>query len=441
MKFSQLGQVALASAVSATLVLGITACGQSNTIDFVYVASANNNPGQIYAYASDGQSGALSQINGSPFPAGRNPIALVRAVRSDGTYIYALNHDDNTVIEYAAGSDGKLYSQNTYNIKSGTNPNGLAVSPDQSTLYVVVAYGLDANHNPFSATTPGIGALVQFPIGTGGALGSEVSYPTCNNPVAVAVLGSASNPAGGAVFVVNDPSGQLTTLIDSVAAQNRGATGSATVIYPAVGACNGGVGAQGQITSYNITPSTNVLTPGNNGVPIAAGVAPDSIVTDPTNRFVYVTDFRQNLLLSYTVQGSSSSIEPLPANSTTPTGQLPSAVTIDPRGKYIYVSNYGSGTVSGYALDATTGAPSGLAGTSNTTGTDPGPAGVIVEDSIGRYVYTSNFIGNSISSLYLDPNAGTTHTGQNSPFPGVAKATAIATVKHGDHRIQKNAAY
>jgi 6-phosphogluconolactonase len=440
MKFSQLGQLALASAVSAALVLGITACGQSNTIDFVYVASANNNPGAVYGFASDGQSGALTQILGSPFPAGRNPIALVRAVRDDGTYIYALNHDDNTVSEYASGSDGKLFALNTYNIQSGTNPNGMAISPDQSTLYVVEAYGLGPNSTPYSATTPGIGALVQFPIGTKGALGTEAAYPTCNNPVAVTVLGSTSNPAGGAVFVVNDPSGQLTTLIDTVAAQNRGATGSETVIYPAVGACSGGAGAQGQITSYNITPSSNVLTPGD-GSPFAAGVAPNAIATDPTNRFVYVTDFRQNLLLSYTIKGSSSSIAPLPANSTTPTGQLPSAITVDPRGKYIYVSNYGSGTVSGFALDATTGAPSGLAGTSNTTGTDPGPAAVIVEDSIGRYVYTSNFIGNSVSSLYLDPNAGTTHTGQNSPFPGVAKATAIATVKHGDHAIQVNAAY
>jgi 6-phosphogluconolactonase len=440
MKFSQLGQLALASAVSAALVLGITACGQSNTIDFVYVASANNNPGAVYGFASDGQSGALTQILGSPFPAGRNPIALVRAVRDDGTYIYALNHDDNTVSEYASGSDGKLFALNTYNIQSGTNPNGMAISPDQSTLYVVEAYGLGPNSTPYSPTTPGIGALVQFPIGAKGALGTEAAYPTCNNPVAVTVLGSTSNPAGGAVFVVNDPSGQLTTLIDTVAAQNRGATGSETVIYPAVGACSGGAGAQGQITSYNITPSSNVLTPGD-GSPFAAGVAPNAIATDPTNRFVYVTDFRQNLLLSYTIKGSSSSIAPLPANSTTPTGQLPSAITVDPRGKYIYVSNYGSGTVSGFALDATTGAPSGLAGTSNTTGTDPGPAAVIVEDSIGRYVYTSNFIGNSVSSLYLDPNAGTTHTGQNSPFPGVAKATAIATVKHGDHAIQVNAAY
>jgi DNA-binding beta-propeller fold protein YncE len=440
MKFSQLGQLALASAVSAALVLGITACGQSNTIDFVYVASANSNPGQVYGFAADGESGALTQILGSPFPAGRNPIALVRAIESQGTFIYALNHDDNTITEYASGSDGKLFAQNTYNIASGTNPNGMAVSPDQSTLYVVTAYGLDPAHNPYSPTTPGIGALVQYPIGANGALGTGVAYPTCNNPVAVAVLGSATNPAGGAVFVVNDPAGQLTTLIDTVAAQNRGATGSPTVIYPTVGACSGGASAVGQITSYQIVPKTNALIPGI-GSPFAAGVAPDAIATDPTNRFVYVTDFRQNLMLSYTVQGASSSIQPLAANSTTPTGQLPSAVTVDPRGKFIYVSNYGAGTVSGYALNATTGAPGALAGTSSTTATDPGPAGIIVEDSIGRYIYTANFIGNSISSLFLDPNAGTTQPGQNSPFPGVAKPTAVATVKHGDHAIQVNATY
>jgi 6-phosphogluconolactonase (cycloisomerase 2 family) len=436
MKFSQLGQLALATAVSAALVLGITACGQSNTIDFIYIASANSNPGTVYGFAADGESGALTQILGSPFPAGRNPIGLVRAIRSDGTFIYALNHDDNTVTEFASGSDGKLFALNTYNIKSGTNPNGLAISPDQSTLYVVEAYGLDASGTPFSPTTPGIGALVQFPIGTKGALGTETTYPTCNNPVAVAVLGSTTNPAGGAVFVVNDPAGQLTTLIDTVAAQNRGATGNATVIYPAAGACSGGAGAQGQISSYVIAPKSNVLTPGA-GSPFPAGVAPNGIAVDPGNRFVYVTDFRQNFILSYSVQGNSGTIEPLPV-STEPTGQLPSAITIDPRGKFIYVSNYGSGTVSGYALNAQTGTPSGLAGASNSTATDPGPAGVIVEDSIGRYIYTSNFVGNSVSSLYLDPNAGTMHVGQNSPFPGVTKATAVASVKHGDHSIQVN---
>jgi 6-phosphogluconolactonase len=436
MKFSQLGQLALASAVSAALVLGITACGQSNTIDFVYVASANANPGQVYGFAADGESGALTQILGSPFPAGRNPIALLTTPNDQE--VYALNHDDNTVIEYIVGSDGKLFAQNTYNISSGTNPNGMAVSPDGKTLYIVEAYGLAPNSTPYSPTTPGIGALVQFPINADGSLGTEVAYATCNNPVAVTVLGSATNAAGGAVYVVNDPAGQLTTLIDTVATQNRGATGSATVTYPAAGACSGGTAAVGQITSYAIN-SNNVLTPGANS-PIAAGVAPNAIATDPTNRFVYVTDFKQNLVLSYGVQGSGGAIIPL-STSTTATGNLPSAITVDPRGKFIYASNYLDGTVSGYALNATTGIPSALAGASSTSATDPGPAAIAVENSIGRYIYTANFVGNSVSGLYFDPNAGTTAIVQNSPFPGVAKATAVATVKHGDHSIQVNPVY
>ena len=252
----------------------------------------------------------------------------------------------------------------------------------------------------------------------------------------MAVLGSTKSPdPGNAVYVVNDPSGQLTTLIDTVAAQNRAATGNATVIYPATGACNGGAGAQGQITSY-VIGGNKALTPGQ-GSPFAAGVAPNAIVTDPSNRFVYVTDFGQNLMFGYGVQGSRGNIEPL-VTPTTPTGQLPSALTIDPRGKYIYVANYGDGDVSGYAINGTTGIPSGLAGTSSNTLTDPGPAALVAENSIGRYVYTANFIGNSVSTLYIDPNAGTTRVGQNSPFPGVAKASAIAAIRHGDHSIQVN---
>jgi 6-phosphogluconolactonase len=420
MKFSQLGQLALASAVSAALVLGITACGQSNTIDFLYVASVHDSPGQIYAFAVDGESGALSPIPGSPFGAGRNPIALVTSPNNRN--VYALNHDDNTVMEYAVNSDGKLSSQNKYTITAGTSPNGMAISPDGKTLYVVAGYGLDPSGTPYSPTTPGIGALIQFPVNADGTLGSQAAYPTCNNPVAVNVLAN-----GSAVYVVNDPSGQLTTLKDTVP----------TVTYPAAGACFGGAGANGQITSY-VVNSNNSLTPGA-GSPFAAGVAPNAIASDPTARFVYVTDFSTSLMYSYAVQ-SNGTIQALPA-PTEPTGQLPSAVTVDPRGRYIYVSNYGANTVSGFGIDQTSGQPSALAGTSSTSAVDPGPASVLVENSIGRYVYTANFIGGTVSSLYLDPNAGTTHGGQNTPFPGVAQATALASVKHGDHTIQVNPVY
>jgi 6-phosphogluconolactonase (cycloisomerase 2 family) len=224
--------------------------------------------------------------------------------------------------------------------------------------------------------------------------------------------------------VVNDPSGQLTTLIDTVAAQNRGATGNSTVIYPAVGACNGGAGAQGQITSY-VIGSGNALTPGQ-GSPFAAGATPNAITTDSSNSFAYVTDFSTNQLYSYAVQ-SNGALAPL--TSPVATGQSPSALTIDPAGKYLYVANYGSGTVGGYAIGQA-GAPQALTQSSGTSAVDSGPASVIVESSLERYVYTANFIGNSVSSLFLDPNAGTTHLGQSSPFHGAVKATAVVSVKH-----------
>ena len=107
----------------------------------------------------------------------------------------------------------------------------------------------------------------------------------------------------------------------------------------------------------------------------------------------------------------------------------------------LVVSGTAAGTVSGYALNATTGVPSSLAGSSSTSATDPGPAAISIENSIGRYIYTANFVGNSVSGLYFDPNAGTTQIVQNSPFPGTTKATAVATVKHGDHAIQVNPSY
>jgi 6-phosphogluconolactonase len=446
MKFRQLS---LASAASAALVLGITACGQSNTIDFVYVTSANNNPGSVYAYSADGESGALRQIPGSPFlSGGRNPVGMVAS--PNGHNIYIINHDDNTVVEYIVGSDGTLYAQNTYNTVFGSNPTGLAISPDGSKLYVVDAYGLDATGSAFSATTPGIGALVQFPITPGvGTLGTPVAYPTCNNPVAVTVVGAGPSPSStnpgsfGSVFVVNDPSGQLVTLIDSVAASNRGATGSSTVTYPATGACFGGVGAQGQVSGYTVN-SDGSLAP-SSGSPFAAGVGPVAIASDPTNRFVYVTDFITNQIIAYSIAGGGN-LQPLTSNPLTNTGQQPSAVVVDPRGQYIYVSDYTQGQVSGYQLTSTAngtgepGAPSALAGAASGQ-VNPGPAAITVEPSTARYIYTANFIDNSVSGLTIDPNTGATSQVQNSPFNGPNKATAVAAVRHGDHSVEVTAQF
>ena len=94
-------------------VLAIGACGQDNTIDYLFVTNAKNNPGQINVYLVDSLSGTLRQIKESPYPSGgRNPQSI--AATSNGKYLYVANHDDNTIVEFAVGTDAKIYPINTY---------------------------------------------------------------------------------------------------------------------------------------------------------------------------------------------------------------------------------------------------------------------------------------------------------------------------------------
>src|SRR5580693_1225816 len=112
MKFRNFGRIALASAVSLGLGLGVTACGLGNTFDFLYVINSKANPGQINVFAVDSQSGALIQPRYSPYlSGGRNPVAIVTTPNEKNLFV--ANHDDNTVANFGIGTDGKLYPLQT----------------------------------------------------------------------------------------------------------------------------------------------------------------------------------------------------------------------------------------------------------------------------------------------------------------------------------------
>ena len=428
MKFKELGRIALASAASVALVLGMAACGQSNTIDYVFVTSSKNNPGNIYVYLADGESGALTRLNTIFSSGGRNPVAEVVSPKAYNGHnaLYVVNHDDNTIVQFAIGSDGKLYPQTTVNTP-GTNPNAVAINSAGTFLFVT-----DAFQPGFTSSSPGPGAVVVYPIKTDGSLDTPVAngtlsyFPTCNNPVALNVLGD-----GTALYVVNNPGGQPPALGDTVNSSN--ASGSASIVYPPVGQCSGGTGPQGQITTYQVA-SSGALTPGVRS-PYTVGAGPSAIASDPTNRFVYVTDSLQNELFYLAVQPNGGLL-PGATPTIAKTDQFPDAVVVDPRGQYAFVANYNAGNVSAYAIDQTTGIPSQVAGAA-TYGVSPGPASILVDPAIARYVYTANFIDSSVSGLFLDPNAGTLTQVQNTPFTGVPQATAVAAIRHNNHAIQK----
>lgn len=382
MKFRKLGQIALAVAAS----LGVTACGPPNTIDFLYVTSSKLN--QVEVFSVDSSSGALLPLVGSPFAAGKNPVAA--AASPNGKNLYVINHDDNTVITYAISTNGALANQQNCTLP-GTFPTQLAVNPAGTYLYIVETY-----QPKFSSTTPGPGALVAYPINANGTLGTTSCTPVANgansffaagnSPVAVNVLAMNSS----FVYVVNenDP---------SIYAFQAGSNGMLT-----------------QIGNYTV------------------GVSPNAITSDPTSKFLYVTDAASNQIIGYVIQSNGTLV---PMQRPFSAGVLPDSITADPRGQFVLVANYNANTVTAYSIDRSTGNLSANA-TTPTLAVDTGPTCVLLEPATGRYLYTTNFLGNSVSGLYMDPNSGALRDVQNSPFLASGQPTCSAAITHGNHAVQ-----
>ena len=120
------------------------------------------------------------------------------------------------------------------------------------------------------------------------------------------------------------------------------------------------------------------------------------------------------------------------------TGNEPSAIAIDPRGIYIYISNSLDSSVSSYSIVLATGTPSAVANSigNQFNATDTQPVAIGVDPALGRFVYTANRLGNSVSGFRLDPNTGALSLTQATPYPTGANPTALVMVPHGNHSVQ-----
>jgi YVTN family beta-propeller protein len=404
MKFSKLSQLFLVSAIGLTVAALLTAC-EIVTIDYVFVASSSGSgsgsAGQIQTYAADSESGALRAGQPAVPSGGANPVAM--AVSSDYANLYVANAGNSSVVHFALDGNGVLTQKDT--VTATGTPVSIAVNAAISYLYIV------------SGTTSA--TLTAYPLSSG-AIGSPAG------PVVLTVPGYAGDtiiPTGVAALANND--GVYVTVYDQ-SAYNPGCTPVATCI---TSTANPGwvfgftVGANGALSPIS-------------GSPWKAGVKPSALATDPTSRFLYATDYASNQLIGYTIQ--SGGVLDFLINGPFKTGNEPSAVTIDPRGKYIYLTNELDSTVSAYTIDLATGTPTGNI---NVTGspvnaTDTQPVAVIVDAALGRFVYTANHLGDSVSGFELNPDTGSITPTQATPYPAGATPTALASVPHGNHALQ-----
>jgi 6-phosphogluconolactonase len=413
-KSSQLLMVSAASLLAAGL---LTACGTLTT-DFVFVTSSKaagtNNYGEIDVFEINQESGFMRQIPTSPFPSGgRDPVA--EATSTDQTNLYVVNQDDNSIVQFVIGNDGKVYPQNTVNTP-GIYP--LAVAVNGTNLFVVDLY------QPLptcSTAAPCSGSIAALPITVGSgsppsdSLGSPVAngslayWPLCQygyisttdfsqcatggtndviTPTAVNVL-----PSGRAVFV---------SAYDSTAATSVGYVFGFTV------------------------GSGGALTPMNNGVPFAAGSHPSAVASDSSSTYLYVADFNKANILGFTVGANS-----LTALSGSPfaAGDQPAALVTDPAYPFLYAANSLDNTVSAYSISG------GTLTSLGTYATGAQPVAIGIDPSKNHFLYTANYLGSgiigTISGFELDPTTGDLLNSQDSPFKANAQPTAVAAIPHG----------
>ena len=396
MKFSKLSQLFLVSMIGLLVATIFTAC-QLVTIDYVFLAgSPDKDNNTIQVYAVDSQSGALRMAAASANSGGTSPVAM--AVSSDYANLYVANRDNNSVVHFAIASNGVLTKKDSVTLSAA--PVSLTVNQANSLLFVV------------SGTTSA--TLSAYSLSSG-AIGSVAAQE------ALTVPGNAGDtvvPTG--VFALANNAAVYVTAYDQSAYNPGGATTSTA--------------NPGWVFGFTVG-SGGALTPTLAG-PYKAGVKPTSLAADPTNSYVYVTDYASNQLIGYTIQ-SGNSLNFL-INGPFKTGNEPSAIAIDPRGKFIYVANALDSTVSAFAIDLATGTPSLAVSTTGASinSTDTQPVAITIDPALGRFVYTANFLGNSISGFRLDPNAGSLSLAQATPFPSNPKPTAIVTIPHGNHSLQ-----
>jgi len=405
MKWSRYGRITLALLASLALGLSITACNPSFTLGFVYVLNTKSNPASISAYTIDSVSGAITQVANSPFNLQQQyPIAA--AVSNNDKWLYVVTEVDNTVMQFNIGTDGKIYKNASYNTP-GTYPIDMTMDPSSKFLFVVDTYApgfngvAPPNINPLQTNTiPTQGCVVVYPINqTDGTLSAPLSNGGLNCfPIGTPTIGS--QPIGITV----------TAFVNYVYVADQGTH---------------------SIYGYSYDPSSGNLTPlaANN---FQAGVKPSAIVSDPSGRFVYVTDQYQNMILGYNILSGGGLQSQL--NGPFPTDLYPYKMVVDPRGKFLYVTNYNANNVWAYAINPATGNPSKLSGGVYGTGTNP--TCIAIESAYGRYVYTANYTDNTVSGFKLDPATGVLKQVLNTPFPAGGHPSCIITAANGTHPVQ-----
>jgi 6-phosphogluconolactonase (cycloisomerase 2 family) len=407
MKFNKTSHLLVAAAASLMAASLLTAC-TTLTVDFVFVTSSKaagaNNYGLVDVFEINSESGKMRQIPASPFPSGgRLPVA--ETVSADNQNLFVVNEDDNSIVQFVIGSDGKLYPFNTVNTP-GIFP--LAVTATKSNLFVVDLYQplpLCSDADPCS------GSIAVYPI----------NPATSSNPITLGtpVTNNAIDAAYWPLTVSGSSDIIVPTAVNIATQTPAGATTPVTFVF--VSAYDSTVSPfKGYIFGFLVgSDGTLSAVPGS---PFNFGGQPNGVASDQSGTWLYVTDFVRGNVLAFTI-GASGGLTPV-SNSPFAAGNEPTAVVADQVYPYVYVTNGLDSTVTAYS------ASSGVLTNLGTYTVGNNPVAIGIDPSTEHFLFTANFLGNTVNGFELSTSAGTLTDSQFSPYNASTNPTAVAAIPH-----------
>jgi 6-phosphogluconolactonase len=220
--------------------------------------------------------------------------------------------------------------------------------------------------------------------------------------------------SGGTLCSTPLTSGCGTPSVVQFASSGGTATAAITSGSVTLTGTSGTLQGPGGVSGYAIDSTTGALTPVP-GSPFAAGLDPNSVAVDPSNRFVYVANYASNNVSAFMVNSSTGALTPVPGSPFV-AGLEPDSVAVDPSDRFVYLANQGSNNVSAYTLNKTTGALTAVSGSPFPAGTGPT---FMTMDPKGRFIYVTNgTIENygSISEYAIDTATGALNQVNGSPL-------------------------
>ena len=415
-KSNHLLAISAASLLTASLLSSCSQFTKTLTVDFVYVSSAKaagpNSYGEVNVFEINSESGRMRQIPSSPFPSGgRNPVA--EAVSADEADLYVVNRDDNTVVQFVIGSDGKLYPQNTVNTP-GIFP--LAVAASANNLFVADLYQPLPACNP---AAPCSGSIAVFPILTA----DQAKTLTPPQPADTLLTNTPINSCNGLEYLPLQLPGLAAADVFQPTAETVSNTSAGSTLFVTgfdtktnlgylFGFTISTVSCPNNSALYQSIPSLTPLA----GMPMQLGSQPSAVTSDSTGTYLYVTDAKNNVVYSLPTSGGTP--------TAFPTGGTPTAIVLDATGKYALVANGQDSNVMVFSISG------GSLTRLGTYATGTQPVAIGIDPRLNKFAYTANFLGNNVSGFELNLTDGSLLNSQFSPSASNVNPTAVAAISH-----------